>query len=75
MVSRETITILAELSKTNYANALLEVINEHKSKIEDIRTCKPEDLEARKLALLLIDDIFKFLLQEKVALVKKNQYT
>lgn len=75
MISNESRKQLEGLATTSYGIALIELINEHLEKISDIRTCTSlEEIEGRKHALKLIDDILGFMISKKVASSNRNRY-
>ena len=75
MIEEKHKTTLKELGNTHYAESLRIFLKEEYDKIRDVRNAKSyEETIGRQLALKTLDDLFKFLNDEKVDKVSKNQY-
>lgn len=67
---------LKELGGTHYGETLRVFLKEEYDKIRDVRNCKSfEETIGRQLALKTLDELFRFLNDEKVEKASKNQYT
>jgi hypothetical protein len=67
--------ILQQIPGTLYGQALNVMLEQWKSEMNNVKTINTiEELNGRKYALTLVDDLFKFMELKKVENTGKNQY-
>jgi hypothetical protein len=76
IIPKELADTLQELNGTYYGQALRQVLEMKKNEWNNVKTIESwEETQARKFAIIFIDELFSFMEQKKVETKSKNQYT